>query len=311
MYPPIHPFEQAWLPVGDGHEVYFEQSGNPRGVPVVFLHGGPGSRSRPHHRQYFDPSFFRIVLLDQRGCGHSRPSGAIAHNSTTHLLHDLELLRLRLGIEAWLVFGGSWGSTLALAYSIAHPQCVTGLILRGVFLASRAEVDWFLVGLQAFIPEAWNKFTGGNPHGILGRYLRELDHNGATPISAARRWSDYESASMAMSEDSPSSVAPAHDDAETLARVRVQTHYLANDCFLAPDELISGLGKIAHLPAEIVQGRLDMICPPATARRVSAGLPRSRLNIVGGAGHSATHPLLAGQLVAASNRFRALLGGSA
>jgi proline iminopeptidase len=242
--------------------------------------------------------------MDQRGCGRSRPLGAIAHNTTHHLIRDVESLRQHLAVDSWLLFGGSWGSSLALAYAVANPGRASGLILRGVFLATRREVDWFLYGLRAFIPIARDAFADGCKDDVLGHYLRLLDQGGLPAAHAARRWGNYENAAIALGDGSVFSGPDGPADSNEIARVRIQTHYLAHDCFLQPDELLERMSVLSHLPAEIVQGCLDMVCPPETAVRVSAKLPRSRLTLVPGAGHSATHPALASNLVAATDRFR-------
>jgi proline iminopeptidase len=286
--------------------VYFEVCGNPQGVPALFLHGGPGSSSNAGHRRFFDPAFYRVVLFDQRGCGRSTPSGQTRANTTEHLLQDIELLRQHLGVEHWLLFGGSWGSTLALAYAQAHPDRVRGLVLRGVFLASAAEVAWYLEGLRRFLPEAWETFA----EGVLQRdYAGLLAHYGAGvergELSAAQRWNAYESAAMAVGEAASSASAP--EAAGVLSRVRVQLHYLSHDCFLAPGRLLADLPRIAHLPAILVQGRRDLVCPPCTAYTLARGWPAARLCMVEEAGHSAMHPALRGALVRATEDFKTVL----
>src|SRR5512145_2297532 len=235
LFPPLEPCAAGRLAVGDGHALHFELCGNAAGAPVVFLHGGPGSSINPGHRRFFDPAFYRVVLFDQRGCGRSAPRGAIAHNTTAHLIADIERLREHLGVSRWMVFGGSWGSTLALAYAQAHPASVCGMVLRGLFLASHAEVDWFLDGLQRFVPEAWAEFAAGAPAAgsaeLLRHYVAQaLGPDRAAALGAARRWSAYESALMAVGE-APGTPSPAADDDAVLDRVRVHLHYLASDCF--------------------------------------------------------------------------------
>ena len=242
LFPPLEPYASGWLERDEGHRIWYEQSGNPQGAPVVFLHGGPGSSTNPDHRRFFDPAFYRIVLLDQRGCGRSTPRGEIRANTTPHLLSDLERLRLELEIRRWLLFGGSWGSTLALAYAQAHPEIVSGLVLRGLFLASEDEVSWFVTGLSRFLPEAWSTFAAsGDDQSCAGLLRRYHERIVLDDVAAAARWNAWESAVMAVGEAPPASAAA---DMATLARVRVQLHYLVNGCFLAPGQLLHGLDAL-------------------------------------------------------------------
>lgn len=302
LFPPLEPYASGWLDVGEGHRIWHEQSGNPRGSPVIFLHGGPGSSTRPDNRRFFDPAFYRIVLLDQRGCGRSTPLGEVRANSTPELVADLERLRSALGIEHWLLFGGSWGSTLALAYAEGHPERVSGLVLRGLFLASDDEVSWFLSGLARFLPEAWSAFTSGcddrSDAGLLRHYQARILLD---DTAAAARWNGWESAIMAVGEASAASPAA---DAATLARVRVQLHYLINHCFLAPGQLLSGLQRLLDLPAVLVQGRRDLVCPPCTAYTVARCWPRARLHMVEEGGHSAMQPAMSRALVQATEHMK-------
>ena len=304
------PFDFGWLEVGSGHRIYYEQCGACDGVPAVFLHGGPGSSINPNHRRFFDPAYYRVVLLDQRGCGRSTPRGETAHNTTADLVEDLERLRAHLGIERWMLFGGSWGSTLALAYAQRHWARVTGLVLRGVYLGSAEELDWFVLGLRRFVPEAWNAFAAGSPVDSASALVRWYAQRVASADeAAARRWVEYESAVMAVGEV-PGAGAAA-DGASLVARVRVQLHYLVNDCFLAPDQLLAGLGGIAHLPGIIVQGRRDLPCPPLTAQRLHAAWPASQLRMVEDGGHSALHPAMSAALVRATGDMKGMLEGAA
>jgi proline iminopeptidase len=303
LYPSIEPYNSGYLPVSEGHEVYFEECGNPRGVPVVFLHGGPGSSCNPQHRRFFDPAAFRVVLFDQRGCGRSRPQGGIEENTTPHLIADIERLREKLGIERWLLFGGSWGSTLALAYALEHPGRVLGMVLRGIFLASTQELDWYLMGLREFLPEAWDRLSAPVVHpdcaGILTYYHRNLAHE-ATAAQAARGWNDYESSAMAVGE--PPGSSGAMNGPAAIARVRVHLHYLVHDCFLERPLLDAVRGL--DLPAIIVQGRRDLVCPPLTAYRLHQALPGSELRIAEEAGHSAMNPAMIAALVRATDDMR-------
>jgi proline iminopeptidase len=303
LFPPLEPFDQGWLEAGAGHRLYYEQCGAHAGVPVVFLHGGPGSSVNANHRRFFDPAFYRVVLFDQRGCGRSTPRGETASNTTVDLVDDLERLRAHLSIERWMLFGGSWGSTLALAYAQRHVARVSAMVLRGVFLGSPAELDWFLIGLRRFVPEAWNALTAEAPSesaAALLRWFAQRVHAG--DAGAARRWSDYESALMAVGE--ASGAGAAADDATVLARARVQLHYLLHDCFLAPDELIVGMPAIAAVPGIIVQGRRDLPCPPLAAHRVHGAWPGSELRMIEEGGHSAMHPAMSAALVRATEDLK-------
>jgi proline iminopeptidase len=307
LFPLPEPFDQGWLDAGQGHRLYYEQCGRPDGMPAVFLHGGPGSSINANHRRFFDPAYYRIVLFDQRGCGRSTPCGETAANTTLDLIGDLEQLRKRLGIERWLLFGGSWGSTLALAYGQAHPERVAGMILRGVFLASPAELDWYLLGLRRFVPEAWARFAEGAPadtaeHMVEWFAQRLIGGDSAVALSTARRWSNYESALMAVGE--APGAGQAVDDAALLARARVQLHYLRHDCFLAPNQLLHGMSRLAELSGVIVQGRRDLVCPPLTAHTLHLAWPGSHLHIVEEGGHSAMHPAMASALVTATERMK-------
>ncbi len=307
LYPAAEPFAVGQLAVGVPHAIHFEQCGNPRGFPALFLHGGPGSHTRPGHRRFFDPEVYRLVLFDQRGCGRSTPLGSTEANTTGLLVDDIEALRRHLGIDRMLIFGGSWGSTLALAYAIAHPQRVAGLVLRGVFLASRAEVDWYLDGLRNFVPEAWEALAAGGGANLAGRYhalVNQKDDRDA--LAAARRWVGYEDAVVSLGEADQAS-GNAQDPTAELARARVQLHYFAHDFFLAPGELVAGLRHLAEVPAVIVQCRLDMVCPPRTAVELARLLPRGELRIVERGGHSAFGPEMARALRHAVDDLRSLL----
>ena len=303
LYPVVEPFRTDFLDAGSGHRVYVEESGNPAGFPVLFVHGGPGSRARPAHRRFFDPRFYRIVLFDQRGCGRSTPPGGTLDNTTAHLIVDIEQLRRRLGVDGWLLFGGSWGSTLSLAYAIAHPDRVAGMVLRGVFLASHAEVQWYLSGLRRFLPEAWDEFAGDAGASIVRHFRSLVDHADAeVALAAARRWCDYEARVMALGEAAgDGDTAPAE---ELLARAKVQLHFLTHDCFLRPNELLDNLWRIGAKPVIVVQGRLDMVCPPCTAVEVARRLPGAEMRLVADGGHSPLQPAIAAELCAATARMR-------
>ncbi len=306
LYPPREPYRHGFLEVGAGHSVYFEESGNPGGFPVLFIHGGPGSQSRPVHRRFFDPAFYRIVLFDQRGCGQSSPQGSLADNSTAHLVADMDQLRRHLNIERWVLFGGSWGSTLSIAYALTHPQHAAGMILRGVFLGSRPEVNWFLHGVRRIVPEAWFAFAEGSRGGLVEHYRRLVsDPRSEVAVAAAKSWSDYEARVM---EPGKMGVTSAASSKEQLAAVQVQLHFLAHEFFLKPDELIDNLWRLPAMPVFIVQGRMDLVCPPVTAINVARGIAGSRLNLVAQGGHSALQREIAAELCTATRDIRELLG---
>jgi proline iminopeptidase len=303
LFAPLEPYAADWLDVGEGHRVRYEQCGRRDGVPALFLHGGPGSSIGPNHRRFFDPEFYRIVLADQRGCGQSTPLGEIAGNTTNHLVRDIERLREHLGIARWMLFGGSWGSTLALAYAQAYPDRVSALVLRGVFLGTDPEVQWFLTGLQRFLPEAWDAFAAQVEDRSASGLLRDFEQRAqAGDESAALRWTAWENAVMGVGE-SPSSAA-AGTPVAALARVHVQLHYLVHSCFLAPDQLLHGLGAMQQLPAIIVQGRRDLVCPPLTAYTVAQRWRRAELRMIEDGGHSAMHASMASALVQATQDIK-------
>ena len=305
LYPPLEPFAEQQLPVGGGHVLHVEQCGNPEGFPAIFLHGGPGSRTRALHRRFFDPGFYRIVLFDQRGCGRSTPLGRREDNTTRDLVDDIEALRSRLGVERLMLFGGSWGATLALAYATAHPQRVAAMVLRGVFLASRGEVDWYLGGLGGLVPQAWQALAQGDDDDLLGRYHALVSQGDE---AAARRWVAYEEAVMRF--DSGESSSETSSSAESvIARAGVQLHYLAHDCFLEPGELLSGLPRIGDTPVLIVQGERDRVCPPGAAREVARRVPGAELRLVERGGHSAAAPEMAQALRRATDELRGPLRG--
>ena len=314
LYPPLEPFSTQSVSVSPAHSLYVEQSGTATGFPVLFLHGGPGSQTRPEHRRYFDPDFYHVVLFDQRGCGRSTPVGSTEQNTTWHLVEDMEAIRCKLDVDKWLLFGGSWGSTLALAYVMTHPGRVAGMILRGVFLASRAELDWYINGLRSFVPAAWERLTNGVGEDIIERYHGEVNHaDPAVAVAAARGWVEYENSVMAIGGPAaPGASAAAGagvDERALLARARVQLHYLAAGCFLREGELMQAASAIP-VPTIIVQGRTDMVCPPVTAYQLSARLPAARLRIIEQAGHAASGPRLAPALRVAADDMRQQLAGA-
>ncbi len=308
LFPEIGPYESGYLPLTGGHVMYWEQVGEPLGRPVLFLHGGPGAGAGAVHRRFFDPHLWRVVIFDQRGAGRSRPLGSLAHNTTADLVADIELLREHLGVDKFLLFGGSWGSTLALAYAQAHPGRVAGLVLRGVFLGRAVELDWFLHGLARVFPDAHAAFAGYLPDDeqgdLLGGYLRRLtDPDPAVHLPAARAWSLYEGTCSTLLP-SPDTVASFARDRSALGLARIEAFYFAHGLFLPPEGLLGRMDRIGHLHAEIVQGRYDVICPPQSAFELAAHWPQARLTLIPDAGHSALEPGIRRALVAAVERFR-------
>jgi proline iminopeptidase len=317
LYPPIEPHATHRLDVGDGHRLYVEEAGNPAGTPVVFLHGGPGGGLSPVMRRFFDPHRYRIVLPEQRGAGRSTPLGELRENTTRHLVDDLEVIREHLGIDAWLAFGGSWGSTLALAYSQAHPTRVTGLILRGIYLVRRSERTWiYQSGLHHLQPEEWERFLAPIPaeerDDVLAAYHRRL--LGADPDAARRcadAWMRWEAVNSSLTPD-PGLIATLTADETVLHAARILAHYVVNGAFLDSEtQLLDGVDRIRHLPAEIIQGRYDLCCPPTTAYDLARRWPEADLHVVAGAGHSSLEPGITDRLIRATDRFADPPSGSA
>jgi proline iminopeptidase len=311
FYPPIEPFDVSTLVLDDVHTMYYEQSGNPKGVPVLFLHGGPGSGASASHRQFFDPAFYRIIIFDQRGAGRSTPLGELRDNTTPKLIDDIERLRTKLGIERWIVFGGSWGSTLALAYAEAHPECVKALVLRGIFLCRQSEIDWFLYGLKNIFPEAWHRLVAPLPaaeHGnILKAYYRLLtDSDPAVHLPAARIWSVYEGSCSTLLPN-PGIVANFGADRVALGLARIEAHYFMNNIFLPTNALLDNLGRIRHIPTTIVQGRYDVVCPIVSADDLARAFPEAEYHIINDAGHSAFEPGIRAKLIETMERLKARL----
>lgn len=314
LFPEIEPYERGHLQVDGLHALYWEVSGNPQGVPVVFLHGGPGAGSGPQHRRFFDPAHWRIVVFDQRGAGQSRPFGELRDNTTPHLISDIEALRTHLGISQWAVFGGSWGSTLALAYAEAHPQACLGLILRGIFLCRPSEIEWFLYGLRQLFPDRWADFVAVIPeaerHDLLGAFHRRLtDPDPAVHLPAARAWGTYEGACSTLLPN-PGTVAHYASDRVALSLARIEAHYFVNDIFLPHNSLLDQVHRIRHLPATIVQGRYDAVCPAVSAFDLKAAWPEARLVVVPDAGHAAFEPGIRSALVGATQALYHTLTGA-
>lgn len=308
LFPAIEPHRTGMLPVDDTHTLYWEESGNPNGQPVIFLHGGPGGGTAPSHRRFFDPEHYRIVLFDQRGAGKSTPLGEYRNNTTALLVGDIEKIRAMLGIEQWLVFGGSWGSTLALAYGEAHPERCLGFVLRGIFLCTKAEVEWFVSGMKWFFPEVHQRFAEGVPaeerHDLLQAYAKRLfSDDPAIYTEAARNWSRYEGSCIFLLPQADT-IADFESDAIAIGLGRLEAHYMINGAFMREDQLIQDIGRIRHLPAVIVQGRYDVVCPPVTAHRLHQAWPEARLQMIADAGHSGGERGIAAALVDATEQFK-------
>ena len=311
LYPPIDPFDQRILDVGDGHKVYVEQCGNPNGFPVVVLHGGPGGGCSPAMRRYFDPNHYRVILFDQRGCGRSRPHASVENNTTWHLVRDIELIRETLGIDRWVVFGGSWGAALGLIYAISHPDRVAFLALRGVFTMTQAELDWFYGGgAGQFWPDIWHRFTSIIPEDeqddLIGAYAKRLfSGNTQTEARYARAWASWENTLASINNDGPGGDSPAE---YARAFARLENHYFRNGGFLEHDGWIeANVDRIARVPGLIVQGRYDMICPPSAAYRLNSKWPASKLRIVPRAGHALSAPGSTAELVRCMDALRQTL----
>lgn len=312
LFPEILPFDAGHLEVTDGHTVYYEQCGNPLGRPALFVHGGPGGATSPRHRRFFNPALYRVVLFDQRGCGRSEPHASLEANTTWHLVFDIERLRIALGIEAWLLFGGSWGSTLALAYAQAFPERVSALVLRGIFLLRKQELDWFYQdGASRLFPEAWREFRGHVPPAeqadLLHAYHRRLIGSDLTArLEAARAWCIWEKRTSYLVPHSDEVGKVNSDDRYSIAFARIEAHYFVNKgFFLHPNQLVDGLSKLSGKPAIIVQGRYDVVCPITTALEVHESWPGSELEVVSNAGHSAFELEISDRLVSATNRLAA------
>ena len=301
LYPGREPFRRHMLEVGEGHTLYVEEVGRPDGIPVVVFHGGPGGGCSPAMRRFFDPDKYRVILFDQRGCGRSRPHASVKANTTWHLLRDIEHIRVTLGIERWIVFGGSWGATLALIYGQAHPGHVAWLVLRGVFLATRTELDWFYGGgAGRFWPDLWERFIEPIPAeergDLIGAYNKRLfSRDRAEQITHAKSWAAWENALASIDNDGAVIDSPAD---YALAFSRIENHYFINAAFLdESQQILPNMPRIAHIPGTIVQGRHDMICPPASAWALHKAWPSSELRMIPKSGHAVSEPLIAAELV--------------
>ncbi len=321
LYPELEPFNKIWLKVDSIHEIYIEECGNPAGRPVIFLHGGPGSGCNPTQRRFFDPAHYRIVLFDQRGCGRSNPQGEVQTNTTQDLVDDIEAIRLHLNIDRWHVFGGSWGSTLAIAYAVKHAEQIISLTLRGIFLSRPSELQWFLGDVQHFYPEVWHKLVQylapDKRNDVLNAYA-SLIFNDDLAISseAAVQWNAFENAIMRLK---PAATSPEPSEAKSksnedirkeqlteVARARVQIHYIKHQCFVDGEDLLKQATALTNIPTIIVQGRYDMVCPPQTAWALHQAMPHAKFTMVADAGHSAMEPGVTSALIAATEAFKSL-----
>ncbi len=310
LYPPIEPYDSGHLAVDDHHRIYYEQCGNPQGKPVVFVHGGPGGGAGEDYRRFFDPAAYRIVLFDQRGCKRSTPYASLVDNTTWHLVEDIEAIRRKLGIERWMVFGGSWGSTLALSYAQRHPEHITELVLRGIFMLRRSELLWFYQdGASHLFPDAWEHYLAPIPEvergDLMSAYYRRLTSDDEqTRLAAARAWSIWEGSTSLLYPDAEKIAETGADDF-AVAFARIECHYFVHGGFFeVEDQLLRDVDVIRHIPTVIVQGRYDVVCPARSAWDLYRRWPESDLVIVDDAGHSAFEPGIRSELVAATDRFR-------
>ncbi|KGK40867.1 proline iminopeptidase [Nitrincola sp. A-D6] len=308
LYPDITPYAEHRLDVDSIHQIYVEESGNPQGIPVIFIHGGPGGATSPTHRSFFNPNHYRIILFDQRGCGHSTPHASLENNTTSDLINDMETIRRHLGIEQWLLFGGSWGSTLALAYAQAHPGKVSGMILRGIFLCRQQDIHWFYQqGASAIFPDYWADFLQPIPdaeqHDLLSAYYQRLTaDNEIARMAAAKAWSIWEGRCSTLH---PNTDIAAHfgEPHVALAMARIEAHYFMNGCFMRPGQLLDDAYKLRDIPITLIHGRYDMVCPIEQAFALYRQLPHAEFNIIRDAGHSAFEPGITDNLIRATDRF--------
>lgn len=310
LYPPIEPYQQGMLKVGSLHEIYYEQCGNPEGAPVVFLHGGPGGGCSVDHRRFFDPRHYRIILFDQRGCGRSLPHAELKENTTWDLVADIEKLRVLLNIEKWQVFGGSWGSTLALAYAVTHPEKVKALVLRGIFLCRPSEIEWFYQnGASQIFPDHWDTYWNYIPQeeqkNMVQAYHRRLTSSDEKiRLEAARIWSKWE-ASASYLFVTPEAVQEYDGPHKALAFARIECHYFINNAFFSSENyLLEQTTKLKNIPGVIIQGRYDVVCPARSAWELHKAWPGSKLNFIADAGHSAAEPGIRSALVEATDNLR-------
>lgn len=312
FYPPIEPYNSGHLQVSEIHNIYFEECGNPQGKPVIFLHGGPGGGISPDHRRFFDPKAYRIILFDQRGSGKSVPSAELRENTTWTLIEDIETLRKKFSIESWVVFGGSWGSTLALAYAIHHPERVKALVLRGIFLCRPSEIKWFYQeGASQIFPDYWDGYLAPIPeserHDLVKAYYQRLTSSDSSiRLAAAKAWSKWEAATSRLFVD-PNAVDEFEDPDYALSFARIECHYFTNNAFFPTNNyLLENVHKIQHIPASIVQGRYDVVCPARSAWELHKAWPQAKFTIVADAGHAAAEPGTRSALIEATDAYREL-----
>lgn len=312
LYNEIEPYDSGHIRVSPVHELYYEQCGNPNGKPVVFLHGGPGAGLVPDYRRFFDPQAYRVILFAQRGAGRSTPHASLEDNTTWHLVQDIELIREHFGVVQWLVFGGSWGSTLALAYAQTHPERVRGLVLRGIFLCRSREIQWFYQddhGASAIFPEGWEQYVRIIPESergdMLNAYYRRLtSDDAAVRLEAAQAWSTWEASALRLLPDQKM-IDDFTEPEMAIAIARIECHYMVNNCFFETDNyLIEHVDRIRHIPGVIVHGRYDVVCPCVNAWALHRAWPEASLNIIPDAGHAATEPGIADALIRATDSFR-------
>ena len=312
LYDPIEPYDTGYLKVSDVHQLYYEQCGNSNGKPVVFLHGGPGAGLTPDYRRFFDPQAYRVILFEQRGSGRSIPHASLDDNTTWHLVQDIERMREHFGVDQWLVFGGSWGSTLALAYAETHPERVSGLVLRGIFLGRQNETRWFYEegqGASAIFPDIWEQYVALIPESergdIISAYYRRLtSDDAAVRMEAARLWSLWEASALKLIPD-PKLIDEFTEPDTAIAIARIECHYFINNCFFETDNyLIENVDRIRHIPAVIVHGRYDIICAFVSAWDLHRAWPEAALEIIPDAGHSVHEPGITDALIRATDSFR-------
>lgn len=310
LFPPLTPYSSGFLSVDGVHNLYWEQSGNPDGVPVFLLHGGPGAGATPTHRRFFDPDHYRIIIFDQRGCGRSYPLGCLDNNTTKHLVGDIELLRRHLNIDRFHIFGGSWGSTLALHYATLYPERCLSMILRGIFLCEQDEIDWFLYGIKTVFPEAWEQFAGFLPESerkdVLGAFYKRL--TGADQkmqMDCAIRWSLYEGACSSLLPNYET-ITTEEQKQHALALARIEAHFFTNEVVKPEHSLLRKIDRIRHIPTIIVHGRYDIICPMQTAYKLHQAWQEADYIVVPDAGHSALDPAIRSRLIEATENFKTI-----
>ncbi|MBN0988163.1 prolyl aminopeptidase [Amphritea pacifica] len=308
LFPDIHPYKQHYLAVDDLHTLYIEESGNAQGIPVLFIHGGPGGGTSSYHRSFFDPERYRIILFDQRGCGQSTPHAELQNNTTAHLISDIEKIRQHLNVDEWLLFGGSWGSTLSLLYAESFPERVSGMILRGIFLCRKRDIHWFYQeGASAIFPDYWKEYRKVIPEGertdmLQAYYQRLISDNEIARMSAAKAWSVWEGRCSTL-DPNGDIVDHFGDPHIALAMARIEAHYFINEAFIEPDQIIRDAHRIQQIPTVIVHGRYDMVCPIEQAFALYDALPQAELHIVRDAGHSALEAGITDNLIKATNQF--------